>query len=97
MAREAKISSWRTELDLEPTLHVYSGDELQVAFFGVFRLTYDAAYNLDPHLYGEDARGGGFGSAPFDFTFRPGASAPSPIALALAHPGRRPIPHRPCP
>jgi len=61
---EFTMSSWRTELNLETEFSVYSGDELRIGLYSVLRPTYEAVYDLYPHRWGQDARGGDFGTSP---------------------------------
>jgi hypothetical protein len=61
---QVQTSSWRTELNLESSLHVFDADELSIDFFSVLRPTYDAIYEIQGDLYGAHVDGGDFGTAP---------------------------------
>lgn len=58
----AKVSSWRTELNLEPSMHLFSNDDVSISFYGVFRPTYDAVYDVEGDTWGSDLKGGHFGA-----------------------------------
>jgi len=66
-ADEMKISSWRTELDLEPSFQLWDSDGIKVGLYSVFTPTYDAAMDLYTHTWGNRAGGGGFGSGGAEF------------------------------
>jgi hypothetical protein len=75
---ELQISSWRQELEIEPSLEVFEGDELRLSLFANLRPTYEGAYNVSSDLWGGDANGGAFGtgSAAFASAARRGQSFP---------------------
>lgn len=59
---EVQMTSWRNELNLESSLRVYSGDELEIGFFTVLRPSYEAIYDVYPNQFGKRRDSGKFGS-----------------------------------
>ena len=55
-------SSLRSELNLEPELRIYSDENWNVSFYGVFRPIYEAAFDFATHLYGSDPDPADFGT-----------------------------------
>jgi hypothetical protein len=54
---QVKLSSWRTELDIETDVRLYEEDDLRVGFFGVLRPVYDSVYEISSRTWGDHARG----------------------------------------
>ena len=54
---QLKLSSWRSELNVETDVRLYEGEDLRVAFFGVVRPIYDSVYELSSGTWGDHARG----------------------------------------
>jgi len=54
---QLKISSWRTELNLETDVRVYEAEDLRIELFGVLRPVYDPVYEISSKTWGEHARG----------------------------------------
>jgi hypothetical protein len=52
-----RLSSWRTELDVETDVKVFSDPDWQVAFFGVLRPSYDSVFWLEEDIWGDSAIG----------------------------------------
>jgi hypothetical protein len=61
LAQEARVSSWRNELNVEVGVDLYQGDELRIGGYGVFRPVYDAVYEVSPKQWGDSAQGGQIG------------------------------------
>jgi hypothetical protein len=57
-----QLNSLRADLNFETTIDIYDGDKLKVSNFSVLRPSYDAVYELYPHIYGKRAKGGKFGT-----------------------------------
>lgn len=60
LSRDAKVSSWRTELNLETELSLYREASTRVGLYGVFRPLYEANQELHGNRFGDDAHGGAF-------------------------------------
>jgi hypothetical protein len=63
-SNQIQTSSWRTELNLESSLHLYDAENLSVDFFSVIRPTYDAIYEIQGDLYGSELKEADFGTSP---------------------------------
>ena len=75
---ELQVSSWLQDLQLEPSLELFEGEEFRASMHGVFRLRYDGVYDLNSDRWGDGANGGavGTGSAAFASAARRGQSFP---------------------
>jgi len=60
---DVELSSWRTEIDLETELHLFENDDWRVGLFSVIRPTFDAIYDVQPDLWGNDLKPARFGTA----------------------------------
>jgi len=58
LAQDARISSWRNELNVEVGVDFYQGDELRISGYGVFRPVYDGVYEISHKQWGNSAQGG---------------------------------------
>ncbi len=63
-ARQIETSSWRTELNIEPELRLYEGDDFRLALYGVFRPIFEGVYEIQSDLWGGEVERAEFGTAP---------------------------------
>jgi len=63
---DVKISSWRTELNLETDVRLYESEDLRFEFFGVMRPVYDPVFEISSKTWGEHARGASASPEPPD-------------------------------
>ena len=62
-AEEFRVSSLRSELNLETELALYQESDVRLGFYGVLRPVYEAAYEMNPTIWGDHALGGRFDPA----------------------------------
>jgi hypothetical protein len=62
VGRDVQLSSSRQELNLEATAEIFSDEKWNVSGVAILRPTYDLVYDLYPHVYGDRARSGQFGT-----------------------------------
>ena len=61
---QVQTSSWRNELNLESSLHLYDSDDWRVDFYTVLRPTYDLIYEIQGDLWGAHVDSADFGTGP---------------------------------
>ncbi len=82
---QVQTSSWRTELNLETSLHLYERGDFRADFYTVIRPTYDAIYEIQGDIYGEHVDRAAFGTSPaFPDDPIPGAGLGVPAPRSFA-------------
>ena len=89
--KEAEISSWRTELNLEMDFRLYESNDLRISGYAIVRPTYDAVYEISDELWGDRARLADFGTqnpGVSEYTNRGSRPPPGVLQAAAAGVGR---------
>jgi len=61
-SKSPTASSMRNEINLEPEIRLYEGDDLEVSFYGVVRGIYEAVYDYRDNFYGGSPKNADFGT-----------------------------------
>ena len=84
-ANEVQTSSWRNELNLESSVHLYDSDDWRVDFYTVLRPTYDLIYEVQGDKWGAHVDVAEFGTSPAfpdDPVAGAGLGVPAPRSFA---------------